>query len=1621
MTQATPLHYAQILRTLPQWSRQLPASTIRDVIARARPVYLDADGKPYPWYADAGILDREALLRALDRRRTSAKALQAQLKGLRGVSEFCAPLLQQRLGLSMSVLDAQYRYQPVEIAQPAPPSGPNVPTELLPVIAKGKPQLRSLLEAALHNFEGLHDTTRLSQLQHSADDFSPIPGLHVADFIDHCRALDLGQRYQEHLSEVYDGASATAIRAAAVAARQDEFRVQVRIAAMKGAVTPMWSGALQALCSDGPLTRPLRCWQIALFGVPIHELLLIADKDPQSDATVVMYWPDSPTPIRAFESLQAAFTDMRTRLAEPDVLRRLVALAPHRLQPELNVRLKRALFEDPDAEPLTRRNTVHLDTSEHPLTHPLWNPLEEEHVRRLKGDARSIAVPTADVDRAVRLKQLAYWFDVGLTVLNVAAMCVPMLNPLLLTIAAAQITGNVFEGIAAWEDGDNIEAMAQLESVLLNVAVSAAVVGGGVALQASGFVDAMHSITVEGAERLWSPSLRGYASETELPLLPAANAAGQYRVAGRDFVRIDGALYEQFEDGEGTWRVRHPSDSTAYAPALAHNGEGAWRLALERPLQWDLDRLLARLGQQNRYLDLDDVRGAWLSTGIVPEALQALHLDGQPLPALFKDAMAWLKADQRVTQAIAQIRTGGPLKASDNFALPSLVHLEGWPENHLIEVFDEPQGAQTSTLYGRLPTQPDDAVIRVSRTELEAGGLVRTSLDQMADPSVLDDPSQPGDSLADRVQARLAEHLSEQRGAITQRFYQLLASTLSDTGARLAGQFPGVPVVAIDAIVGKASEAERQAMLAPGGRIPLRMLEEARVMQANARLNRALLGLYRPTLANHDSSLLTQGWQAEDAQLQGMSLWQRAIDDRTRSAELIGQQPIRPGYRSPLALSHGRIGYPLSGRGVPRRMNIVALHELGSIYPGLSENELMTLSTELQTGAGLSGAIVALRAELEVLQLDLRDWARAATDNLQRDDRLRFGERLTAAWRRMGNTPNTTLALEHLQIGELPTITARFPHIRSLRLEDLGLQRLDTTFLERFPAVERLGVIQHPLMDTQSLFQALRATPNLEVLDLADNGIAQLGSDAEQALIAMRRLRGISFRRNRLILDEPAQSLLARLPLDVLNLSSNGIVLTEAQALRFQDLVHPEQLSLSFNPLGIAPDLRYMARLRTLLMVDCGLDAWPDGLTVLMSQPQYRLRRVELSMNRIHALPQIETLLATPYARDLAAGLPERRWNMDFNGMDPATRTRLRQARASVEENAVEVPAWQVRWRTGITPEQDALWDALFAQGENQPLAGVLERLSGSAEARSHEDGLRERVWDMLERASRDDALRQALNEEADLFPPTCGDAGADAFSALEVRLLIQQAGLGADPLLDQYQVLRQVFRREQVNALAQRIAWHRSVRRAAVLEAQTTGDESHLPPLDELDDVAVSSDRILLDVPVDEIEIRLALRQILADPLDYPESSSGMLYAQLANINARIVQNVTSEVGRLDQDVALRRQWLVDQPQWQHTLRTQHAQQFEALTDFWRAGLEYLEYSQDEHAEPITQLPPSVRTLLEDVLGQPLLDAAGDLQRVPISEGQYLEAVRRIGQQREETERGLIDSLTRAIERRAH
>ena len=274
----------------------------------------------------------------------------------------------------------------------------------------------------------------------------------------------------------------------------------------------------------------------------------------------------------------------------------------------------------------------------------------------------------------------------------------------------------------------------------------------------------------------------------------------------------------------------------------------------------------------------------------------------------------------------------------------------------------------------------------------------------------------------------------------------------------------------------------------------------------------------------------------------------------------------------------------------------------------------------------------------------------------------------------------------------------------------------------------------------------------------------------------MPDLRELNLRRNQLTLDESTLTFLCQRPLDVLRLGSNRITLDQRLAAGFRDLVHPQRLDLDFNPLHHAPDVSFMARLRHLNLNNCQLQAWPTGLTTLMSQAQYQLRYLDLSFNRIHHIQDLANILRSPYARDVAARLPERNWLFNYNNIEAESLRRLRASGVNAFEHTPERPEWQGFWRDLASSRQDQLWTELFDQDENGDLQAVLERLTYAKEAQSDPQGLRTRVWSLLEQVSTDTALRERLTEVAQLFPPTCGDAGAEAFSALEVEVLANRA-----------------------------------------------------------------------------------------------------------------------------------------------------------------------------------------------------------------------------------------------------
>jgi hypothetical protein len=709
-----------------------------------------------------------------------------------------------------------------------------------------------------------------------------------------------------------------------------------------------------------------------------------------------------------------------------------------------------------------------------------------------------------------------------------------------------------------------------------------------------------------------------------------------------------------------------------------------------------------------------------------------------------------------------------------------------------------------------------------------------------------------------------------------------------------------------------------------------------------------------------------------------------------------------------MRLANGRLGYPLSGRG----QTGAAARRLRALYPELDTAQISALQSELAEAGDLGTTINRLEAEQRSLDRDLGRWIENAHDLEDRRNRQQCAERLMSACRREGGEQRNLLWLERIRLRELPTITAAMPHIHELRLDGLRLERLDGAFLGNFPHLQALDVTNNPHMNAEALFEALRSAPRLRDLNLTGNALRALTPAARQAIGAMPGLRILNLRSNFLELDDASLQFLTRLRLDALGLGDNHITLDQRLGARFQDMVHPQVLHLDFNPLQVAPDLRFMARLSHLNLHRCDLQQWPEGLTTLMSQPQYRLRYLDLSYNRIRNVPDLPGVLRTPFARDVSARLPERRWLFNYNNLEAQTRTRLGDSGVNVFEHAGAMPEWQALWRNPASDAQEQLWRDLFEQGENNDLQGVLERLSQSAEAQRDAQSLRNRVWALLEKAAGDSALRERLNTVAQDFPPTCGDAGADAFSALEIEVLAYEAAGGAGTRPGELLALyRKLFRRDQVNQLADRISVRRSLRKQAL---QNHEFDEALPPHDVLDDPAAFPDGELQNGLVDDIELRLALRQSLAEPLGFPEPSHGMRYRDTAQVNQVIIDRVEAAVLALDADTNARLQWLIEQPGWVSYLKREYAAQFTLLTDFWRQGHDYLFYCLDETQEAVTRLDSSViRALIEALPASPV-DEQGNLHRVPLNDGQFDRAMRALTAEQQAVEAGLLASLTR-------
>lgn len=907
------LHTELIKDRLPAWINHATAANLK-ALGRSRvPGQLPAHANP-GWFARATPELRQRLRDSQARSRAANDALARTLKDLKGITDFCEPLLKDALRKTFA----------------AEPDLKN--TQLYHLRYRQPPIKQSLLQAALGNFEAgmafdevaLGETSAIAPLgalrteyygetkrdgsRAARHRYTEKLAITPAAFSTLCRDLDLGKQYQDHLDAIFDSAASKArVREQMIAAQKAAMEMRVHIARIKDEITQAGYETLLAILNDQPRPtfngRPIVYSQLEMLGsslseiviigtaargirqllergepwtslLPLNPIPLLKKKLSANEERIIVYIPGAPLyPIKEYASFKAFEQDLRLNVRSAQYQRLLTGWVKHDESARFIGRVKEGLFTykwNADAGRRGRYEQIYDDEANLRLKETffgseLFGELHARHLQRLKANARLLAVPTEDVDNEAFWARLKHYAELGLDFLNVAAFFVPGLGEVMMAVAAVQLSVEVFEGIEAWEDGDSDEAWSHLESVAMNVAFMAALgVAGAVAnkaptIQVSRWVDGLVPVKLPNGEaRLWKPDLTPYRSTLTLDPQASSNALGQYEIGGKICIKLEGHVYEKTFDSEAQqWRIKHPSNPDAYQPLMQHNGRGAWRHSLERPLEWDRRTLLRRMGQETESFTDQELERIADVSGIDDDVLRKMHVDNLPTPPLLRDALRQFKVDRQVNDLIRQVRSDQPINDDYTHLLPFVSELPGWPPGRALEVFDGTPELGPSTRYG-VQDGPAADTIELSRGEVTGAGFPERILAGLNEQEITGLLGEQGARVPSLRGAVLRERLGELAlSKKTALFDNLYGSETSDEPLvqLFKRHHSGLSTEAATELLANASDLER-ARMRDSQRVPLRLAEEARWYVQQSRLNRALAGLHLDSMAAADSDRL---------------------------------------------------------------------------------------------------------------------------------------------------------------------------------------------------------------------------------------------------------------------------------------------------------------------------------------------------------------------------------------------------------------------------------------------------------------------------------------------------------------------------------------------------------------------------------------------------------------------------------------------------------------------------------------------------------------------------------------------------------------------------------------------
>ncbi|MED7666154.1 hypothetical protein GXB78_02865 [Pseudomonas moraviensis subsp. stanleyae] len=1188
-------------------------------------------------------------------------------------------------------------------------------------------------EGTYHSSSGFVEATSTAQTFEHVN-----IGITVSQFLHLCRDLDIGQQYQTYLQGFFhpEEAVAEAVLAerfiasqkATMRAAAEQALLQKDIEAadhamilsvIDGQMHP-WMGEKQVWFKDLGLMKkrltgcvafvickkyrytdelilyiphdpehPLKRYTFQQMRDELKRLLTARDASQQTGAEPTAYQRFL-SQFLAYDQRPGYFSQFRQQAADSpgdawDLLRSpwLAALqgfiggsAFTRIQ---HVPPERQVKWEPVADPYIAPSTV--GRKGRGLWAPnedLWQYLYSESRTKVMDDARSHAVPTAEVDARARDAKLAHLMQIGMLGLNMVSMFVPVLGEVMMVVMAGQLLYETLEGAVEWSEGDRRAAKDHLIDVAENLAQIAVMAGVGAgarkfsAARAVPVIEQLSPVTLpNGENRLWKPDLSGYEATAVPDASLAPNSSGQYTADGKTWIRQGNKVYEQVYDKSiNQWRIKHPTDPEAYQPVLQSNGHGAWRHTLERPLQWDRLTLLRRMGHVCEPLSDTELLKAMDISGVSDDALRKMHLDHALPPPELTEAMRLLKTDAQAARVIEQLHGEAPVDDKYLYALPLVTDMPRWPANRVLEVFEGTQLTGKSVKYGagyRVPGVENKAPIRISRADILGGNLPKLVLAGLDESEIVHLLGGQGARVPEARPAELARQIAAyaqtRQSAIYDSIYQG-TEPVADQVGQLQKVSPGLSESAARQVLADATPEELRQFDATR-RISSRMLEDARWYARRSRQVRAFAGLRSENIASADSRRLAlhtlerlPGWPdnlrlevregsdsgplldsigsqtaAQKKYLIKTGEQFQAFDDR---GETLNSLP-RHGDNFYASLMHALpddarrgLGIPAVGQSAELQQKIIAhADQHYGIAPALLEQPAQWMKPPVRVGEALIGYPASGRAGGldHNLLASLRDLYPGLTEQQASGfilEQLREGRTNREIFQWLQSRRHEWQQLE-ATLDEWSGINAAAPWERSDAGRKLYVaQALKTSWRNaplaaHVPDADRLHlVVYDPLPTLTADFSHVRR------LSIGGDGVTDGNADA--FLAHFPRLEKLSLGK-REIFDVGQQSLTS-LPLSVTRMRSlkKLKLRTSAPAMatdfpqRLRTLTSLEELELEYpgfiheNPPAL--DLAALKHLKSLRIEALGMTQWPLSVQELPA-----LERLNLARTSIASIP----------------------------------------------------------------------------------------------------------------------------------------------------------------------------------------------------------------------------------------------------------------------------------------------------------------------------------------------------------------------------------------------------------------